>query len=230
MITTFAPTQVEPYERRSIKTTEENKWKTTQQKHACVPPSPPTVCTSLTLLSLIFCLSPSARGVSFHHPFVSLQFHANQNVTDPAQIKKLIERAQKDLKVRGDRGEEMDIGAHDECTARGIEVHRIHTHLHSHIALVWCHSIQMLQRQSLINQLYSAGDSIIEKSLASSSPSSLHSSFTFKSGPASHSSPFQAWLAQAGVDSHNQPAEQSQNQHKFDEQKTPTLGGPMPEN
>lgn len=92
-------------------------------------------------------------------------------------------------------------------------------------------SLQMLQRQSLINQLYSSGESIIEKTSSSHLPAS---SFTLKSS-ASYPVAFQDWLRAAQIGT-NEPepaaikAETAPASHRYDEQKTPTLSGPMPEN
>jgi hypothetical protein len=107
--------------------------------------------------------------------------------------------------------------------------------------------LRMLQRQSLINQLYSSGESIIEKSIASGKPAgslSSSSSFTLKTAP-SYPRAFQAWLASAHIsgdsatptgealpaDEADVQARESPQQHKQGEQpKFPEATGPMPEN
>lgn len=103
----------------------------------------------------------------------------------------------------------------------------------------------MLQRQSLINQLYSSGESIIEKSLSQKAAAGIStSSFTLKTS-ASHPSAFQAWLASAHIsggdavgapdllpaDEADVQARKSPQEHKMaDPKRTPDATGVMPEN
>ena len=59
----------------------------------------------------------------------------------------------------------------------------------------------MLQRQTLINQLYSTGDSIIEKATGHHT---LHTAFHIHSAPPPHQA-FQDWLREAAVASASTP-------------------------
>ena len=94
----------------------------------------------------------------------------------------------------------------------------------------------MLQRQSLINQLYSSGESIIEKSI--SSHSSIPSSFTLTSSPGSSTGAFQQWLASASIASTTTETEtaaakeaiNSPTQNKYDEGKPPAYTTGLGEN
>ena len=54
----------------------------------------------------------------------------------------------------------------------------------------------MLQRQTLINQLYSAGDSVIEQTSAQHTP--FHAAFQIRAAPAPQQA-FQQWLKEAAV-------------------------------